>query len=47
MKAEIYIPPPYSEQLENAAYECGITADELAEIAIKNYLGRGDTDAGE
>lgn len=47
MKTEIYIPPPYAEQLENAAYECGITADKLAEIVIKKYLERGDIDAGE
>ncbi|MBR1591703.1 MAG: CopG family transcriptional regulator [Ruminococcus sp.] len=47
MKTEIYIPPPYAELLEAQAAEQGVTPDELTENAVKNYLERGDTDAGE
>lgn len=38
MKEEIFIPPPLAEQLEKAADEQGLTADEIAENAIRNYL---------
>ncbi len=38
MKEKIFIPPPLAEQLEKAAEERGLTADELAEIAIRNFI---------
>lgn len=37
-KAEITIPPQYAEILVRQAAERGISADELAEIAIKKLL---------
>ncbi len=47
MKTDIYIPPPLAEALETQAMEQGVTPDELTENAIKNYLERGDIDAGD
>ena len=38
MKEEIFIPSSLSEELEKAASEQGVTADEIAERAIENYL---------
>lgn len=38
MKDEIFIPSPLAEQLEEIAAEMGMTVDEVAENAIKNYL---------
>ena len=38
MKKEIFIPSPLAEQLEKAAEEQGLTADEFAEIAIRNFI---------
>lgn len=38
MKEEIFIPSPLAEQLEKAAAEQGMTADDIAENAIRNYL---------
>ncbi len=38
MKEEIFIPSPLAEQLEKAAEERGVTADEIAENAIRNYI---------
>ena len=43
MKEEIFIPSPLAEQLEEIAAETGMTANEVVENAIKNYL-RSDTD---
>lgn len=44
MKEEIFIPSPISEELEKAASEQGVTADEIAERAIENYLRRAYND---
>ena len=38
MKVEVFVPPPYAEQLEQAAAERKQTADEIAEKAMKEYL---------
>ena len=38
MKEEIFIPSPLAEQLEEASEEQGVTADEFAENAIRNFL---------
>ena len=38
MKKEIFIPPPLAEQLEKAAEEQGLTADEIAEDAIRKFI---------
>ena len=43
MKEEIFIPPPLAEQLEKAAEERGLTADEIAENAIRNFIDRSDS----
>ena len=45
MKEEIVIPSPYAEQLEKLAAEQGVTADEIAENAIRKYLKRREADA--
>ena len=37
-KVKIYIPPQFSEVIEKAAEKEGITADELAERAMKKLL---------
>ena len=42
MKEEIFIPTPLAEQLEKAAEEQGVTVDELAEKAIRNYIRSGN-----
>ena len=42
MKEEIFIPSPLAEQLEEAAAEQGVTADEFAENAIRNFINRSD-----
>ena len=42
MKEEVFIPSPLAEQLEAAAAEQGVTADEFAEIAIRNFINRSD-----
>lgn len=38
MKEEIFIPSPLAEQLEEAATEQGVTADEFAENAIRKFI---------
>lgn len=38
MKEKIFIPPPLAEQLEKAAKQQGLTADEIAENAIRNFI---------
>lgn len=43
MKKEIFIPPPLAEQLEKAAEEQGLTADEIAENAIRIFIDRSDS----
>ena len=40
MSEEIFIPSPLSEELEKAAAEQGVTADEIAENAIRKELRR-------
>ena len=42
MKEEVFIPSPLAEQLEKAAEERGVTADEFAEIAIRIFIDRSD-----
>lgn len=42
MKEEIFVPSPLAEQLEKAAEEQGVTVDELAEKAIRNYIRSGN-----
>ncbi|WP_455529761.1 CopG family transcriptional regulator [Ruminococcus sp.] len=42
MKEEIFIPSPLAEQLEEAAAEQDVTADEFAENAIRNFINRSD-----
>ena len=41
-RVEINIPPQFSEAIEKAAEKERITADELAERAMKKLLERGD-----
>lgn len=41
-KVEITIPPQFSEIIEKAAENEGITADELTERALKKLLERSD-----
>ena len=43
MKEEIFIPSPLAEQLKKAAEEQGLTADEIAERAIRNFINRSDS----
>ena len=38
MKEEVFIPSPLAEQLVEAAEEQGVTAEEFAEIAIRNFI---------
>ena len=45
-KVEITIPPQFSEAIEKAAEKEGITADELAERAMKKLLERSSEDVG-
>jgi len=40
MSEEIFIPSPLAEQLEKAADEQGLTADEIAENAVRKELRR-------
>ena len=42
MKDDVFIPSPLAEQLEKAAEEQGVTVDELAEKAIRNYIRSGN-----
>lgn len=42
MKEEVFIPSPLAEQLEEAAEGQGVTADEIAERAIRNFINRSD-----
>ena len=42
MKEEVFIPSPLAEQLEEAAAEQGVTADDFAENAIRNFINRSD-----
>lgn len=46
-KVEITIPSQYSEIIEKAAEKEGITADELAERALKKLLERRSEDVGK
>jgi LDH2 family malate/lactate/ureidoglycolate dehydrogenase len=41
-KVEITIPPQFSEAIEKAAEKEGITADELTERAMKEFLERSN-----
>ena len=43
MKEEVFIPSPLAEQLEKAAEEQGLTTDEIAEKAIRNFMYRSDS----
>ncbi len=43
MKEEIFIPTPLAEQLEKAAAQQGLTADEITENAIRNFMYRSDS----
>lgn len=43
MKEEVFIPSPLAEQLVEAAAEQGVTADEIAERAIRNFINRSDS----
>ncbi len=47
MKTEIKIPPQYAAKIEQQAAEQGISVDEFTENAIRKYMERGETDAGE
>lgn len=38
MKEEIFVPSPLAEQLKEAAVKQGMTADEVAERAIREFL---------
>ena len=38
MKEEVFIPSPLAEQLEKAAEEQGMTADEVAENEIRKFI---------
>lgn len=38
MKEELFIPSPIAEQLEKIAEQQGLTADEVAENAIRKFL---------
>ena len=40
MKEEIFIPSPLADELEKAAAEQGVTADEIAENAVRKELRR-------
>ena len=42
MKEEIFVPSSLAEQLEKAAEQQGLTADEIAEKAIRNYIRSGN-----
>ena len=42
MENDVFIPSPLAEQLEKAAEEQGVTVDELAEKAIRNYIRSGN-----
>jgi hypothetical protein len=42
MKKDIFIPSPLAEELEKAASEQGVTADEIAEKAIRNFMDRSE-----
>ncbi|MCR4888911.1 MAG: CopG family transcriptional regulator [Ruminococcus sp.] len=44
MKKEIFIPSPLAEQLEKTAEEQGLTADEIAENAIRDYIRSDSND---
>ena len=44
MKKEIFIPSPLAEQLEKAAEEQGLTADEIAENVIRDYIRSDSND---
>ena len=38
MKKDVFIPSPLAEQLKEAAEKQGLTADEVAERAIRDFL---------
>lgn len=38
MKEEIFIPSPLAEQIVKSAEEQGLTADEIAENAIRKFI---------
>ena len=42
MKDEVFIPSPLAELLEKAAEEQGMTADEVAENAIRKFIRSGN-----
>ena len=45
MKAEIEIPPQYSEIIKAEVAKRGISADEFMEAAIRKFFERSKTDA--
>ena len=45
MKADIEIPPQYSEIIKAEAAKRGVSADEIVETAIRKFLERSKTDA--
>lgn len=45
MKEELIIPSPYAELIEEIADEQNTTADDIAEKAIRDFLGRSETNA--
>ncbi len=47
MKTEIEIPLQYAAIIEQKSAEQGISVDEFTENAIRKYMERGETDAGE
>ena len=45
MKAELEIPPQYAKIIEQLAVKHGVSADEIVESAIRQFLERSSTDA--
>ncbi|MBO4865740.1 MAG: CopG family transcriptional regulator [Ruminococcus sp.] len=44
MKEEIDIPQKYVEMIKKAAEQQGVSADDIVETEIKNFLERGEED---
>ena len=45
MKVEIEIPPQYAQIIKAAAEKQGVSADEIVETALKNFLERSRSHA--
>ena len=43
MKDDVFIPSPLAELLKEAAVKQGLTPDEVAERAIRNFINRSDS----